>query len=538
MENPDDMPRCLLEAIPIEILPGVLIFVDPCSLLRVAMTNKWARSRVSVHCAELPYAASLIRSARAHLVRTLVGLHSGCVGWIGQQLESAAVSHTDRFLDMVANFDPGVVLASTKSTKRALAAAGAATASDPDTWSWKMAIRALFPIAASYGRSWPDSSFAVKVCAHAIHSMELLALFAPDPCASLERLATGAKNDVGTAVAAVLHAMIRTATPTNAAMMSHYAESLVSHAIGRVKTRSEFALMIACLALLGRVGTPRLVSAPGQLYSSVCVRRTSRRGHPLDMDLFARLLGIELETRLCSRFEESFTCAGHPRVPGQQPRVANILSALFAETAAASTRHMESGQVPPADFGRVDRGGPQNSIARPSADSTSSAAAQASADTRPDPDAAAPDEEEIKTTLAPEDVVAMVNAVARQSGVDPSALLHRFLTQPPSAVGVAEDDPDADDNPDDDPAPDGDLNGDPDGEPESKNEESDSSMPELEDIHAANSPDDYTGLIDAGVGTESHLRDSAPDGVRTMDDAALFLNDFIGQLAAAEPSPP
>ncbi len=296
---------------------SLLPFFDPNALVQMLMVDRADGNIVAKHRTQPPYAILLVKSAAAFMVGCIRKQHVACSGWTPDSLTAKLTEHVEKFIALATGSRQ--VLSTRERVARALKHASPVGNSAIECWQWKPIIRLLLPVAASYGDTWPDASFAVEVCARAMKSKELLALFAPDPCKALEALAAESKDEIGASIAAILGSMIRTSTATTGPIMLPVIEALTSKAFVRAKTRADIAFMVACMALAEKIRlvgeAPDLVGKgklPGALFSSVCVRKSTRSTQYLDIDLYMRLLGIDYDTRLRPHLEQTFECMATP----------------------------------------------------------------------------------------------------------------------------------------------------------------------------------------------------------------------------------
>lgn len=320
----------------------ILPFCDSRSLLGLQAADREDRGVVQRYRASLAYGVRMARSAHAFLAHRIISLHCDCrtrvpggsevlgnvtivsppshVTWAPGKLTELASAHADVFTCLLSEGKMSLAI-SPQQLRGAVSVLGNRLAIEPlgdglATWPWKAVIRFVFSVAASYGDLWPESSFALEACARAIKNSDLLALFASDPCTTLEKLATSRGDHVGRSLAAILGAIMRTVSLASASFITPTAEALAEKAINRVKTRQDFSFALACTALLDRMKssmskTPSIPS-PGSLFSSISLRKMGGSKCE-DIDLFARLLGVSLEARLRPRFESTFVCEHHIR---------------------------------------------------------------------------------------------------------------------------------------------------------------------------------------------------------------------------------
>lgn len=479
---------------------AMLPLFDSVMLITMCRVDKADKGIIEKYRTQLPYATALVRSARAFLVIRISSLHASCRGWPPGTLESASSVHMKQFTSLL--IGPRKVLLTEKQAKDALKIADRIDDTAVERWPWKSVIRFLLPVAASYGDLWPDASFAIEVCARSLKNGALLALFAPDPCQVLEAIAFESKDELGISLAAILGTMIRTATAATAPIVLPVIEALIVKVLNSVKTRSEFSFMLACMALVERirlkgiVNPPKLAAAlptatiatpsmtttemadstvnsvaalqktvllPGMLYSSVCIRNASA-GKCLDIDLFARLLGVEIASRLRIRLEQSFICTGHP-APSPQ-HVADVMRSMFGvgigigmvrignfdqraarQRLRSAYRHRMPTAIPRredtdiADDSDDDQMDGTATSAATNAASTTTVVPPVNTTSQP-----AIDQRELPDMITPETVAALVGEIAGQTDVDPMDLLGQFLRQEAGAIGVEDDEGLAEEN--------------------------------------------------------------------------------------------
>lgn len=483
-------------------------FFDPQMLARIAATARFNRSWVAEYSSRWPCVLMLARRARAFLVRTLVEAHASCPAW--PEREAAAGAYVDHFAAVLAG--PRSALLTRESAARALAAA-AETAAGPAAgaktfasgWGWKELLRFLFPVITSYGRHWPEASFALQACARATQCEELLALFEPDPCAALGRIAGAppATRAVAAVLPAILGACARgwgggaLAGAEILAVMEPAASQLVGRLVAAAGDRRAITAALAFAALAGQIQSPRPAS-PARLLAAVVLRPgLSTKSEPLGV---LRYFGCEERVRMAPHFEQHFECRGHhpPRtvrdeilqmlqlveadaiagafggagaapaaVPAAAPAAAPAAGPAAASAAvpaaapaAVSAAGADTATVSAADPAAVSAAGAAPTAAAPARTLTRADAAAALAPEEPPGlhpellagDAAPP----APRALAAHDLAAILNEVARSSSVDPGDLFRSFLGQEGSVLDPDDSgDSDAEDPPH--PAPDEDA---------------------------------------------------------------------------------
>ena len=521
------------------IAVSLLPFFDPTMLVQMLMVNCADRIVIAKYRTQIPYAVLLVKRAKGFMVDCLRKQHLTCSGWTPDSLTAKLVEHVGKFMALVTG--PRQALSTRERVVKALKHASPIDDSATECWQWKPIIRLLLPVAASYGGSWPDASFAVEICARLMKSKELLALFAPDPCNALEALAVESKDEIGASIAAVLGSMIRTSTATTAPIMLPLIEALTSKALIRAKTRADVTFVVACMSLAERIRimseAPDLVGKsklPGVIFSSISVRKSTRTQY-LEIDLYMRLLGIDYDTRLRPHLEQTFECKGHPSPPR---RVANVMQHMFSGPAftvaghpldeyTGSTARLFAALAGPAGSPpwlplMTATSGALPTAARPVPDDmTDEADLDPPTETPPTRRAApggtngaegandAPREEDAEeddendendeddygvfghTAIAPEDIAAMVNDIATQTGVDPTSLFGNFLRQD---AGVIDEGNDADDA-----------------------------------ENAAGDGDDGDDVPDLEISDHGQISGA----VQTMADVSRVLGQFVGQMHAA-----
>jgi hypothetical protein len=452
------------------IVVSLLPLLDSTTLIQARMTDKTDGGIITKYRTQLPYALLLAKRAKQFMIGRVISQHATCIGWTPDSLAAKATERVEKFATILVG--SSCSLESSRAMSLAMKAVSGSDDLAIEGWTWEAAIRFLLPVAASYGDTWDEAAFAIEVCARALCSRELLALFAPDSCAALEALAIETNNELGISVAAVLGSMIRTCTAATEPLMVPVAEALILKSLSRAKTCDEFTFMIVCMSMLGKmklIGQPtagtRKIMLPGRLYSSICLQSQGpRQQRNADINAHMKFLGIDRAARVRPHLEQTLECAEHVRPPR---RVANMMQQMFAGPILPIAGSRLDGGPGAALFATLLASGVLSvspaavELAAPSAQTDDAAdesefdplatnvetangvaPAAASGSEAVDVDEAGGNNEdnddEEPVTIAPEDIAAMVNEIAAQTGVSPAALFEHFLRQDASAI---EDDP-------------------------------------------------------------------------------------------------
>lgn len=558
----------LVGALNVDIVNHILLFLDMVSLLRMQAADRTDGSvigeyRTSEHCMR-----GLVRSARNFLRLMIITLHSACAGFSPEALSSAADEHTEKTTGLL--LAPRNALVSKKAVSVWLKGSKRVKDGEIEKWGWKSAIRFLFPMAASYGDIWPDASFALQACARAIKNEAMLVLFKPNPCGELEKLAATMRFPIGANVATVLGAMIRTTTPGLSSIMIRSAEVIAEAALGKATTRGEFSFLIVCMALVEQLKIKKGVSRvamPARLYSSICLRRSGDKtdSFATDIELFTRLIGIDLDTRFRPRFEQSFVFMhACKRTLQRSHSVAHVLANVFGQLMAGTTgttgvtatrnraENTDDGgsndgsdesdndvdsaytavDTATANSGAIDVSydlthiddAPSGGMSASAVTSTASNSTDSGGSNPVSVDARIPlqaglvaDDTEGSGAIAPEDVAALItpaelaaliNEISTQTGTSAADLSRALLTQDAAAIGVQEEEEDEEDS-----------------EAAENTASGEATSTRVSRALRSLSDDEDEDDVDA-VG-----------GIQTRADLAYTLDTFVAQMAAAADGP-